>query len=56
MVEPYSYDLIREGEETILRIDCEDLAYIPSLEDNSTVMSKTISLLMETGSVTKIVE
>ena len=55
MAEPYSYDLIREGEETILRIDCETLNYIPSIEDNATTMSKTITLLMETGPVTKIV-
>ncbi|MBW2995762.1 type II/IV secretion system ATPase subunit [Candidatus Woesearchaeota archaeon] len=55
MAEPYSYDLIREGEETILRIDCESLAYIPSLEDNPTTMAKTITILMETGPVTKIV-
>jgi type IV secretory pathway ATPase VirB11/archaellum biosynthesis ATPase len=47
--------LIREGEETILRIDCETLSYIPSLEDNPTTMAKTITLLMETGPVTKIV-
>ncbi|MBR9692140.1 type II/IV secretion system ATPase subunit [Candidatus Woesearchaeota archaeon] len=55
MAEPYSYDLIREGEEVILRIDCETLAYIPSIEDNSTVMAKTLGILMETGPVTKIV-
>ncbi|MBW2966339.1 type II/IV secretion system ATPase subunit, partial [Candidatus Woesearchaeota archaeon] len=55
MPEPYSYDLIREGEETILRIDCETLTYIPSLEDNAATMAKTINILMETGPVTKIV-
>ncbi|MBW2977665.1 Flp pilus assembly complex ATPase component TadA [Candidatus Woesearchaeota archaeon] len=53
--EPYSYDLIREGEETTLRIDCEKLTYIPSLEDNAMVMSKTIEILIETGTVSKIV-
>ena len=55
MTEAHSYDLIREGEETILRIDCEALMYIPSLEDNATTMAKTITILMETGPVTKIV-
>jgi type IV secretory pathway ATPase VirB11/archaellum biosynthesis ATPase len=55
MAEPFSYDLIREGEETILRIDCEALTYIPSLEDNAAAMAKTITILMETGPVTKIV-
>ncbi|MBD3249352.1 hypothetical protein GF336_04875 [Candidatus Woesearchaeota archaeon] len=53
--EPYSYDIIREGEETILRINCEQLAYLPSLENNKTVMSKTMEILSEVGTVTKIV-
>ena len=53
--EPYSYDLIREGEETILRIDCEKLSYVPSIEDNALVMSKTIEVMIETGAVSKIV-
>ena len=51
----FSYDLIKQGEETILRIDCESLSYVPSLEDNTVVMSKTIEILMEAGVVTKIV-
>ena len=54
MPEPYAYDLIREGEETILRIDCETLTYIPSLEDNAATMAKTVNILMETGPVTKM--
>jgi type IV secretory pathway ATPase VirB11/archaellum biosynthesis ATPase/intein/homing endonuclease len=53
--EPYSYDLIREGEETTLRIDCEKLNYIPSIEENAITMSKTIEILIETGMVSKIV-
>jgi len=53
--EPYSYELIKEGEETVLRIDCSALTYVPSLEDNAAVMSKTIDLLMEVGVVTKII-
>ena len=55
MDEPYSYDVIREGEETVLRINCENINYIPSIEDNAIVMSKTIDLLMEAGAITKIV-
>lgn len=51
----FSYDLIREGEDTILRVDCESLQYIPSLEDNAIVMAKTIEILMEAGPVSKIV-
>ena len=52
---PFSYDLIREGEETILRIEAESLQYLPSIEDNPSIMARTISLLMETGTITKIV-
>ena len=52
---PYSYDLIKEGEETMLRIDCSDLSYIPSLEDSAIVMAKTIDIMMEVGAITKIV-
>jgi len=55
MADPYSYDIIREGEEIVLRIDCEKLTYIPSIEDNNTTMAKTIDILMETGTVTKII-
>jgi len=51
----FSYDLIREGDEIILRIDCEKLPYAPSLEDNEKVMGKTIDILTEAGTVTKIV-
>ena len=53
--EAYSYDLIREAEETILRIDCEKLTYVPSIEDSAIIMSKTIEILIETGEVSKIV-
>ena len=55
MAEAYSYDIIREGEETVLRIDCETLNYIPSIEDNPIVMAKTLNILMEVGTITKIV-
>ena len=55
MAEAYSYDIIREGEETVLRIDCEKLTYVPSIEDNPVVMAKVIDILMEAGAVTKIV-
>jgi type IV secretory pathway ATPase VirB11/archaellum biosynthesis ATPase len=51
----FSYDLIREGEEIILRIDCEKLPYVPSLEDNEKVMGKTVDIITEAGTVTKMV-
>jgi archaeal flagellar protein FlaI len=51
----FSYDIIREGEEIILKINCETYSKAPSLENDSLLMSKTIDILEESGSVTKIV-
>ena len=52
---PFSYDIIREGENVILQVNCESYTKVPSLEDDSITMSKTIDLLNKTGTVTKIV-
>ncbi len=52
---PFSYDIIREGEEVILMIDMEEYSRIPSLEDDAVCMSKTCDILNEVGTVTKIV-
>jgi hypothetical protein len=49
-----AYELVKEGEDRILRIDYEGCTFSPSLEDNSLCMSKTIDVLMEVGVVTKI--
>ena len=49
------YELIRQGEDTILRINCEECTRIPSLEDNPLCMAKTIEKLSEVGPVTKII-
>ncbi|MBI2147761.1 type II/IV secretion system ATPase subunit [Candidatus Woesearchaeota archaeon] len=53
--EGWKYEVIREGEEVILRIDCERLSRAPSLEDDPVYMSKVIDLLAEIGTATKIV-
>ena len=52
---PFTYDILREGEETILLIDLEQYPHIPSLEDDPVCMSRTADILAESGSVTKIV-
>ena len=52
----FSYDIIREGDDTILRIDCEAYTRMPSIEDDAVTMSRTIDILQEAGSnITKIV-
>lgn len=49
------YDIIREGEDTIMYIYCDDCTYSPSIEDNPICMAKTIEKLVEAGNVTKII-
>ena len=52
---PFTYDILREGEETIVLIDLEQYQHIPSLEDDEVCMSRTMDILAEAGIVTKIV-
>lgn len=51
----FSYEILREGEEVILRIDCEEYPTIPSLEDDPKMMAKTTEILLEVRTVTKII-
>ncbi len=53
--ETWSYDVIREAGEVILRINLDKYPYTPSLEDDSVCMSKTIDILLQVGEVTRIV-
>ena len=52
---PFTYEVIKEGEETILSIDMEQYQHIPSLEDDPVCMSRTVDILSEAGIVTKII-
>ena len=52
---PFSYDVLREGEEIILTIDLEQYSHIPSLEDDPVCMSRTVDIIVEAGNITKIV-
>jgi archaeal flagellar protein FlaI len=49
------YDIIREGEEVILYISCDDCTYSPSIEDNPICMARTVEKLVQVSNVTKIV-
>ncbi|MEM4260368.1 MAG: type II/IV secretion system ATPase subunit [Candidatus Woesearchaeota archaeon] len=53
--EEFSYDIINEGDESILRVDANDLLSVPSIEDNDVVMAKTCDLLIENPHVTKMI-
>ena len=50
-----AYDVLREGDEVILRIECESCTFFPSIEDSPRTMSMAVDLLSEVGGVTKIV-
>ncbi|MDO8660887.1 MAG: hypothetical protein Q7K43_03290, partial [Candidatus Woesearchaeota archaeon] len=49
------YEVIREGEDIIIRIDCESCSFIPSVEDSSQAMGLVMDILVEAGNATKIV-
>ncbi len=49
------YDVVREGDETVLRVNCEKWLNVPSLEDDPSTMSRTCDLLIEVRNATKIV-
>lgn len=49
------YEILREGEEIILRIDFEKDILPPSIEDNDAHMAKVIDIMKEIGTVTKII-
>lgn len=49
------YEIIREAEDVILRIDYDGHSHIPSIEDNEAVMSLAVETIMEVGEITKIV-
>ncbi len=51
----FSYEVLREGEDIILRVNADKLDQIPSIEDSPMVMSKTMEMLVENKNVTRIV-
>jgi type IV secretory pathway ATPase VirB11/archaellum biosynthesis ATPase len=53
--EKSNYDMVREGEDVIVRIDYEKSTIPPSLEDSPICMARTMDILIEAGNATKIV-
>jgi type IV secretory pathway ATPase VirB11/archaellum biosynthesis ATPase len=49
------YTVVKEGEEIIARVDCEECSYFPSIEDEPRAMARAIEILAESGTITKIV-
>jgi type IV secretory pathway ATPase VirB11/archaellum biosynthesis ATPase len=52
---PFTYDVVREGDDNILIVDMENYPLIPSVEDDPVCLSRTIDILAESGQITKIV-
>ena len=48
------YEVIREGEESVLRFDCNEYSFFPSVEDNARVMTLAIEALAQVGRITKL--
>ena len=53
--EVWKYDVLREGDEAIIRFDCQHMLRTPSIEDDPLFMSKAVDVLAETEKATKIV-
>jgi type IV secretory pathway ATPase VirB11/archaellum biosynthesis ATPase len=51
----YGYELVKEGEDTVMRINYEGAPMVPSIEDNSLVMERTQDNLIESKNTTKII-
>src|SRR3989338_2469801 len=49
------YEFARESDERVLRFDCEECPFFPSLEDNEAVMSAVVDALIENPSTTRVV-
>ena len=51
----FAYDIIEEGDDKVLKIDCNDCAFAPSIEDSDICMSKVMDLLAQVSNVTRVV-
>jgi len=54
-IKPWDYEILREGNENVIRINLDDWPYSPSLEDNALAMALTMDKLVEVPSVHRIV-
>ena len=49
------YEIVREGQEEVLKIDASKWPYSPSVEENPVVMSKVIEKLVEFPSSVRLI-
>jgi archaeal flagellar protein FlaI len=55
MTTGFSYDVLRQGDDTILLVDAEQALVVPSIEDYPEVMEEAVAQLVENRGVTKII-
>ena len=51
----YSYEIVREEDSQVLYVNFLGASFVPSIADDSDVMSRAIDLLIETPNVSRIV-
>jgi type IV secretory pathway ATPase VirB11/archaellum biosynthesis ATPase len=51
----YGYEVVKEGEDSVMRVNYEGAPIVPSIEDNPIVMSRTCDNLIESKGATKII-
>jgi len=54
LADSWNYEVIREGEDVIIKVDCERILRIPSIEDDPVYMARIIETLAELPTATKI--
>ncbi|MBT5029933.1 hypothetical protein HON03_01565 [archaeon] len=52
---PNNTEILKEGEDEILKINYESISHIPSIEDNHLVMLDAIEKLIENPSISRLI-
>lgn len=52
---PFSYELVKEGDETVMRVSMENYPSAPSIEDDPSQMAKLMDNLIEARQASKVV-
>ncbi|NQU79783.1 type II/IV secretion system ATPase subunit [Candidatus Woesearchaeota archaeon] len=51
----YGYEVVKEGEDNVMRVNYEGAPMVPSIEDNPIVMARTCDNLIESRNTTRII-
>ncbi len=50
-----SYEIVKEGQDTLLKINAGSWSYTPNIENNPLVMARVIDLILENSNITRII-